>query len=208
MNIKIENKNKTFWVIDPIDGTRDYINKKDEYTLNAALIIDLKPAIGLGLTVVVLLTITVPINNLIFTYFLKPGALIWMGIPDSDLKFVGLISYIGVIAAVVQILEIFLDRYIPFLYNALGIYLPLITVNCAILGASLFMVERELFFLESVIYGFGAGTGWALAIIALAGIRERLKYADIPSGLEGLGITFLTVGLMCFGFMAFGGISL
>ena len=168
----------------------------------------IKPAIGLGLTVVVLLTITVPINNLIFTYFLKPGALFWMGIPDSNLKFVGLISYIGVIAAVVQILEIFLDRYIPFLYNALGIYLPLITVNCAILGASLFMVERELFFIESVIYGFGAGTGWALAIIALAGIRERLKYADIPSGLEGLGITFLTVGLMCFGFMAFGGISL
>ena len=168
----------------------------------------IKPAIGLGLTVVVLLTITVPINNLIFTYFLKPGALFWMGIPDSNLKFVGLISYIGVIAAVVQILEMFLDRYIPFLYNALGIYLPLITVNCAILGASLFMVERELFFMESVIYGFGAGTGWALAIIALAGIRERLKYADIPSGLEGLGITFLTVGLMCFGFMAFGGISL
>ena len=165
-------------------------------------------AIGLGLTVVVLLTITVPINNLIYTYFLNEGALIWAGIPDTNLKFLGLITYIGIIASVVQILEMFLDRYIPFLYNALGIYLPLITVNCAILGASLFMAERELFFVESVVYGFGAGSGWALAIIALAGIRERLKYADIPSGLEGLGITFLTVGLMCFGFMAFGGITL
>jgi|TARA_B110000263_G_scaffold249094_1_gene265651 Na+-transporting NADH:ubiquinone oxidoreductase subunit E len=168
----------------------------------------LKPAIQLGITVIVVLTITVPINNIIYTYILKEGALIWAGIPDSNLKFVGLISYIGIIAAVVQILEMFLDRYIPVLYTALGVFLPLITVNCAILGASLFMVERNYAFTESVVYGFGAGTGWALAIIALAGIRERLKYADIPKGLEGLGITFITVGLMCFGFMSFGGIAL
>lgn len=168
----------------------------------------LKPAIQLGITVIVVLTITVPINNVIYTYILKEGALVWAGIPDSNLKFVGLISYIGIIAAVVQILEMFLDRYIPVLYTALGVFLPLITVNCAILGASLFMVERNYAFTESVVYGFGAGTGWALAIIALAGIRERLKYADIPKGLEGLGITFITVGLMCFGFMSFGGIAL
>lgn len=168
----------------------------------------LKPAIQLGITVIVVLTITVPINNIIYTYVLKEGALIWAGIPDSNLKFVGLISYIGIIAAIVQILEMFLDRYIPVLYTALGVFLPLITVNCAILGASLFMVERNYAFTESVVYGFGAGTGWALAIIALAGIRERLKYADIPKGLEGLGITFITVGLMCFGFMSFGGIAL
>ena len=165
-------------------------------------------AIGLGITVIVVLTITVPINNLIYTTILKPGALAWAGLTDTDLTFVGLISYIGIIAAVIQILEMFLDKYIPVLYNALGVFLPLITVNCAILGGSLFMVERNYFFMESVVYGFGAGTGWALAIVALAGIRERLKYADIPDGLEGLGITFIIVGLMCFGFLSFGGISL
>ena len=165
-------------------------------------------AIGLGITVIVVLTITVPINNLIYTHILKSGALAWAGLPDTDLTFVGLITYIGVIAAIVQILEMFLDKYIPVLYNALGVFLPLITVNCAILGGSLFMVERNYFFMESVVYGFCAGTGWALAIVALAGIRERLKYADIPDGLEGLGITFITVGLMCFGFLSFGGISL
>ena len=169
---------------------------------------NVKAAGGLGLAVIVVLTITVPINNFIYSKFLKAGALEWIGLPNSDLEFVGLITYIGIIAAVVQILEMFLDKFVPALYNALGSFLPLITVNCAILGASLFMVERSYLFVESVVYGFGAGTGWALAIIALAGIRERLKYADIPSGLEGLGITFLTVGLMCFGFMAFGGISL
>lgn len=168
----------------------------------------LNAAIQLGITVIVVLTITVPINNLIYTYILKEGALTWAGLPNTDLKFVGLISYIGIIAAIVQILEMFLDKFIPVLYTALGVFLPLITVNCAILGASLFMVEKNYAFTESVVYGFGAGTGWALAIIALAGIRERLKYADIPEGLEGLGITFITVGLMCFGFMSFGGIAL
>ena len=165
-------------------------------------------AIGLGITVVVVLTITVPVNNLIYSYVLKEGALVWAGIPDSNLVFLSLISYIGIIAAIVQILEMFLDKYIPVLYNALGVFLPLITVNCAILGGSLFMQEKNYAFVESVVYGFGAGTGWALAIVALAGITERLKYADIPDGLQGLGITFITVGLMCFGFLSFGGISL
>lgn len=165
-------------------------------------------ALGLGVAVVVVLGITVPINNLIYQYLLKDGALTWAGQPDVDLSFLGLISYIGVIAAVVQILEMALDRYVPALYNALGIFLPLITVNCAILGASLFMVERDYTFGESVIYGVGSGIGWALAITALAGIREKLKYSDVPEGLQGLGITFMIVGLMSLGFMAFSGIQL
>ena len=169
---------------------------------------NIKAAGGLGMAVIAVLTITVPINNFIYMNFLKPGALVWMGIPNSDLEFVGLITYIGIIAAVIQILEMFLDKYVPALYNALGSFLPLITVNCAILGASLFMVERSYTFTESIVYGFGAGAGWALAILALAGVRERLKYADIPEGLQGLGITFITVGLMCFAFMSFGGIIL
>ena len=169
---------------------------------------NVKAAGGLGMAVIAVLTITVPINNFIYMNFLKPGALAWMGIPNSDLEFVGLITYIGIIAAVIQILEMFLDKYVPALYNALGSFLPLITVNCAILGASLFMVERSYTFSESIVYGFGAGAGWALAILALAGVRERLKYADIPEGLQGLGITFITVGLMCFAFMSFGGIIL
>ena len=169
---------------------------------------NVKAAGGLGMAVIAVLTITVPINNFIYMNFLKPGALAWMGIPNSDLEFVGLITYIGIIAAVIQILEMLLDKYVPTLYNALGSFLPLITVNCAILGASLFMVERSYTFTESIVYGFGAGAGWALAILALAGVRERLKYADIPEGLQGLGITFITVGLMCFAFMSFGGIIL
>ena len=139
---------------------------------------------------------------------LRDGALSWAGLSDVDLSFVGLISYIGVIAACVQILEMFLDKYVPVLYNALGIFLPLITVNCAILGASLFMVEKALYFGESVAYGLGAGVGWALAITILAGIREKLKYSDMPEGLQGLGSTFIIVGLMSFGFMSFGGIIL
>ena len=169
---------------------------------------NVKAAGGLGMAVIAVLTITVPINNFIYMNFLKPGALAWIGIPNSDLEFVGLITYIGIIAAVIQILEMVLDKYVPTLYNALGSFLPLITVNCAILGASLFMVERSYTFTESIVYGFGAGAGWALAILALAGVRERLKYADIPEGLQGLGITFITVGLMCFAFMSFGGIIL
>ncbi len=165
-------------------------------------------AIGLGIAVIVVQAITVPVNNLIFKYLLEPGALTWAGYPDVDLSFLGFLSYIGVIAAIVQILEMFLDKYVPALYNALGVFLPLITVNCAILGASLFMVERDYNFSESVVYGIGAGVGWALAIVALAGVREKLKYSDVPKGLEGLGITFITVGLMSLGFMSFGGIAL
>ncbi|MCO1333503.1 NADH:ubiquinone reductase (Na(+)-transporting) subunit E [Microbulbifer sp. OS29] len=168
----------------------------------------IEAAIGLGVAVIVVLTLTVPVNNLIYTYLLKDGALAWAGYPDVDLSFLGLLSYIGVIAALVQILEMFLDKYVPALYNALGVFLPLITVNCAIMGASLFMVEREYAFGESVAYGFGAGLGWALAITALAGIREKLKYSDVPDGLKGLGITFVTVGLMSLGFMSFGGIDI
>ena len=165
-------------------------------------------AIGLGIAVIVVCLITVPLNNLIYNYVLREGALEWAGLPNTNLEFVELISYIGVIAAAVQILEMFLDKFVPVLYNALGVFLPLITVNCAILGASLFMVEKDLMFTESVVYGLGAGVGWAMAIVILAGIRERLKYADIPDGLQGLGITFIIVGLMSFGFMSFGGISL
>jgi Na+-transporting NADH:ubiquinone oxidoreductase subunit E len=165
-------------------------------------------AIGLGIAVVVVLTLTVPLNNLIYTYVLANGALSWAGLPNVDLSFLGLITYIGVIAAVVQIMEMILDKYVPALYNALGVFLPLITVNCAIMGGVLFMVERDYNFGESIVYGAGAGTGWALAIVALAGIREKLKYSDVPEGLRGLGITFITVGLMSLGFMSFGGIDL
>ena len=165
-------------------------------------------ALGLGIAVVVVLTITVPVNNLIYKYLLADGALAWAGHPEVDLSFLGLLSYIGVIAAIVQIMEMFLDKFVPALYNALGVFLPLITVNCAILGASLFMVERDYDFGESLVYGVGAGVGWALAIVLLAGIREKLKYSDVPDGLKGLGITFITVGLMSLGFMSFSGVQL
>jgi Na+-transporting NADH:ubiquinone oxidoreductase subunit E len=168
----------------------------------------IQAAMGLGIAVVVVLAVTVPVNNLIYTYVLKEGALAWAGYPEVDLSFLGLLTYIGVIAALVQILEMVLDKYFPDLYNALGVFLPLITVNCAIMGASLFMVERDYNFGESLVYGVGAGVGWALAIVALAGIREKLKYSDVPEGLRGLGITFITVGLMSLGFMSFSGISL
>ncbi|MCO6047941.1 NADH:ubiquinone reductase (Na(+)-transporting) subunit E [Aeoliella sp. ICT_H6.2] len=172
---------------------------------------NVKNAFGLGIAVIVILGITVPVNNLIYTELLKKGALgKWLGssLSDVNLEFLGLICYIGTIAAMVQILEMTLDRFFPALYNTLGIFLPLITVNCAILGGSLFMVERNYNFSESLAYGFGAGLGWALAIVALAGIREKLKYSDVPHGLRGLGITFITVGLMAMAFMAFGGIDL
>ncbi|MBN60675.1 MAG: NADH:ubiquinone reductase (Na(+)-transporting) subunit E [Gemmatimonadetes bacterium] len=165
-------------------------------------------AFGLGIAVIVVQVITVPANNLIYQYLLKEDALAWAGLTGVDLTFVGLISYIGMIAAMVQILEMFLDKFVPALYNALGIFLPLITVNCAILGSSLFMVERDYNFGESVVFGFGSGVGWALAIVALAGIREKMKYSDVPPGLRGLGITFITVGLMSLAFMSFSGIQL
>ncbi|MGI9278470.1 MAG: NADH:ubiquinone reductase (Na(+)-transporting) subunit E [Endozoicomonas sp.] len=163
-----------------------------------------KTALGLGVAVVAVLAITVPINNLIYQNILKDSALA----AGIDLSFLGLITYIGVIAALVQILEMFLDKFVPSLYNALGVFLPLITVNCAIMGASLFMVERDYSLGESTVYGLGAGVGWALAIAALAGIREKLKYSDVPPGLQGLGITFITVGLMSLGFLSFSGVQL
>ncbi|MGP1517633.1 MAG: NADH:ubiquinone reductase (Na(+)-transporting) subunit E [Ottowia sp.] len=165
-------------------------------------------AIGLGIAVVVVQTITMPANNLLFRYLLKDGALAWAGLPEVDLSFLGLLSYIGVIAAIVQILEMLLDKYVPSLYNALGVFLPLITVNCAIMGGTLFMVERDYNLAESVVYGFGSGLSWALAIVALAGIREKLKYSDVPAGLQGLGITFITIGLMALGFMSFSGVQI
>jgi Na+-transporting NADH:ubiquinone oxidoreductase subunit E len=165
-------------------------------------------AFGLGVAVVVVQSITVPVNNLIYQNVLKGGALAWAGLPDVDLTFLGLLAYIGVIAAIVQILEMTLDKFVPALYNALGIFLPLITVNCAILGGSLFMVERNYTFGESVAFGLGSGMGWALAIVGLAGIRERMKYSNVPKGLRGLGITFIITGLMAMAFMLFSGIEL
>ncbi|BCV65708.1 MULTISPECIES: NADH:ubiquinone reductase (Na(+)-transporting) subunit E [Shewanella] len=167
-----------------------------------------KTAMGLGVAVIVVLTISVPVNQIIYQGILAPGALAWAGVPDADLSFLKFITFIGVIAALVQILEMALDKYFPPLYNALGIFLPLITVNCAIFGAVSFMVERDYNLGESLVFGFGSGLGWALAIVLLAGIREKLKYADVPDGLRGLGITFITAGLMALGFMSFSGVSL
>ncbi len=169
-----------------------------------------KTAIGLGAAVIVVLSITVPMNYLIYTYLLKPGAMIWLhpSLAAYDLSFLGFLTYIGTIAAMVQIVEMSLDRFVPKLHAALGIFLPLIAVNCAILGASLFMVERGYTLAESAVFGFGSGIGWALAIVALAGIRERLRYSNPPEGLRGLGLTFILVGLMAIGFMAFAGVQL
>ena len=165
-------------------------------------------AMGLGIAVMVVQVITVPVNNLIYHTLLKEDALAWMGITGVDLSFLVLLSCIGMIAALVQILEMVLDKFFPALYHALGVFLPLITVNCAILGGSLFMIERDYDFTQSVVYGVGSGFGWMLAITVMAGVREKLKYSDIPKGLEGLGITFISVGLMSLGFMAFSGIQL
>ena len=163
---------------------------------------NVKTALGLGLAVIVVQMITVPINQMIYQHILKEGG--WL--VEANLEFLSLICYIGVIAAMVQILEMVLDKFFPALHSALGIFLPLITVNCAILGGSLFMQERDYNFIESCVFGVGSGFGWAAAIAALAGIREKLKYSDVPPGLRGLGITFIIVGLMALGFQAFGGI--
>lgn len=165
-------------------------------------------AVGLGVAVIVVQTITVPLNNLVYQHLLKAGALSAIGFGELDLTFIGLICYIGLIAAMVQILEMVLDRFFPALYTTLGIFLPLISVNCAILGGSLFMVERNYDFSESVVFGFGSGFGWALAITLLAAIRQKLKYSDVPDGLKGLGITFMIMGLMALAFMSFSGIQL
>ncbi|MBL8818896.1 MAG: NADH:ubiquinone reductase (Na(+)-transporting) subunit E [Planctomyces sp.] len=175
-----------------------------------ALSKNVKTAFSLGIAVALIQGITVPVNNLIFRYLLQPGALAWAGesLSEQDLSFVGLISYIAVIAAMVQILEMALDRFFPALYNTLGIFLPLITVNCAILGGTLLMVERNLSFADSIVFGWGSGIGWGMAIVVLAGIREKLKYSDVPAGLRGLGITFITVGLMALAFQSFSGIKL
>ena len=167
-------------------------------------------ALGLGMAVVFVSTVTVPVNNLVHFYFLAEGAMSWIhpSLAQYDLSFVGFLSYIGTIAAMVQIVEMTLDRFFPALYTALGVFLPLIAVNCAILGASLFMVEREYNLAESVVFGFGSGTGFMLAIVALAAIRERMRYSNVPLPLRGLGMTFLLTGLMAIGFMAFSGIQL
>ena len=168
----------------------------------------IEAAIGLGIAVIGVIGITVPLNNLIYTYVLKEGALAWLGYPEVSLEFVGLISYIGIIAAVVQILEMFLDKYVPVLYNAVGVFLPLITVNCAILGGSMFLVEREYTFAESTVYGFGSGVGFFLAIASMAAIRHRIRYSNVPQQLRGVGITMLLTGLVSMAFMAFSGIDL
>jgi Na+-transporting NADH:ubiquinone oxidoreductase subunit E len=168
---------------------------------------NLETAFGLGLAMMAVQTITVPVNNLLFTRLLGPGALAWLGLGDVDLSFLVLIASIGVIAATVQILEMVLDRHFPRLYRSLGIYLPLITVNCAILGASLFMVERRYDFPQSLAYGFGSGLGWALAIWALAALRERIDESRVPAGLRGLGIAFVLAGFMSMGFAVFGGLA-
>ncbi|MCG6929596.1 MAG: NADH:ubiquinone reductase (Na(+)-transporting) subunit E [Desulfofustis sp.] len=167
-----------------------------------------KSALGLGLAVLVLTAITVPLNNLLLNKLLKHGALAWLGQPDIDLTFLGLMIYIATIAAVVQVLEMVLDRFVPALYNTLGIFLPLLTVNCAILGACLFMVERDYTFAESVAYGIGSGGGFMLAVVTLAAVREKCEYAHPPKALRGLGMAFITAGLMAMAFMGFAGMSL
>ena len=165
-------------------------------------------AVGLGTAVVFVLTFTAPLNWFIYTFLLKPGALAWAGLPGVDLSFLSFVTFIAIIAAAVQIVEMTMDRFAPTLYAALGIFLPLIAVNCAILGASLFLVEREYGLGESIVFGFGSGVGWALAIIAMAAMRHKIRYSNIPSGLQGLGMTFLLTGLMAMAFMCFSGISL
>jgi len=164
-------------------------------------------AAGLGFAVIVVQTITVPLNNLIYNSLLVEGAWRWLGLPEVDLTFLKLVAFIGVIAAMVQILEMFLDRFFPALYRSLGIFLPLITVNCAILGGSLFMVERRYDFLDAITYGFGSGFGWALAILTFAAIRERLRYSDMPKGVQGLASAFIVTGLMSLGFSAFSSVA-
>lgn len=169
---------------------------------------NMRTAAGLGVAVIFVLTITTPANWLIYNFLLAPGALAWAGLPQVNLVYLKLVLFIATIAAMVQAVEMVIDRYSPALYAALGVFLPLITVNCAILGASLFMVERDYTFSETVVYGIGSGTGWALAIISMSAIQQKLRYADVPEGLQGFGISMITTGLMAIGFMLFAGISL
>ncbi|MFC1719657.1 NADH:ubiquinone reductase (Na(+)-transporting) subunit E [Pseudomonadota bacterium] len=166
-----------------------------------------KTTIGLGIAVIVVEAISVPVNNLLYNFVLRDGALAWANLGHLNFSYLGLLTQIAVIAAMIQVLEMVLNRFFPTLYNTLGIFLPLLTVNCAILGASLFMVQRDLGFTDSVAYGLGAGVGWALAIVMLAGLREKMKYSDIPAGLEGLGIAFVTTGLISLAFMGIAGLS-
>ena len=166
-----------------------------------------KTTLGLGVAVIVVEGLSVPLNSLIYNGLLRQGALAWAGLGDMDFSYLGLLTQIAVIAAMVQVLEIILHRFFPALYHALGVFLPLITVNCAILGASLFMVQRDYGIVESVSYGLGAGFGWALAVVALAGLREKMRYSDIPEGLQGLGIAFITTGMLSLGFMGIAGIN-
>ncbi|GIU49679.1 Na(+)-translocating NADH-quinone reductase subunit E [Shewanella sairae] len=163
---------------------------------------------GLGIAVIVVMTLAVPLNQLIYANILAPGALAWAGYPALDLSYLQLITFIGVIAALVQILEMFLDKYIPALYDSLGIFLPLLTVNCAIFAGVIFMANRDYNLAESTVFAMGSGFGWAMAIVMLAGLRERMKFHAIPEGLQGIGIVFITTGLMALGFMAFSGISI
>ena len=163
-------------------------------------------AFGVGVAMIVVQSLSVPVNYLLHAYILSAGALAWMGLPDVDLGFMRLITFIGIVAAMVQIIEMLLDRYVPALYGALGIYLPLLAINCAIIGGSLFMVERQYDLIESTVYGIGTGIGWALAIVALAAIRERLRYANVPEGLQGLCIAFIVTGLLSMAFSAFVGV--
>ncbi|HKX46001.1 MAG TPA: NADH:ubiquinone reductase (Na(+)-transporting) subunit E [Planctomycetota bacterium] len=165
-------------------------------------------AIGLGAAVIFVLGVTTPLNQFLNEKLLLPGSLAWMGLPDVDLGFLQFLVLIGTIAAVTQIVEMAIDRFSPELYNALGVFLPLIAVNCAILGGALFMVKREYNLAEATVFGVGSGVGWALAIVTLAAIREKLRYNDIPEALRGLGATFIVVGLMAMGFLAFSGIQL
>lgn len=163
-------------------------------------------AIGLGIAVIFVQVLTVPMNWALQTYVLGEGALWWAGFPDSDLGYLQFLTFIASIAAVTQVVEMAVDKFSPKLYAALGIFLPLIAVNCAILGGSLFMAERKYSFAQSVVYGFGSGTGWALAIVSMATIRWRMRTANIPAPLRGLGITFITTGLVAMAFMTFSGI--
>jgi len=169
---------------------------------------NLQTSLGLGIAVVFVLTITTPVNWLIYRYLLAPGALAWAGLPDVDLSFLKLILFIAIIAGIVQMVEMVIDRYSQALYNALGVFLPLITVNCAVLGVSLFMVERSYTFAETIVYGVGSGIGWLLAIVSMATIKIKLRYADVPEGLQGFGINMITTGLMAMAFMLFSGITL
>jgi Na+-transporting NADH:ubiquinone oxidoreductase subunit E len=165
-------------------------------------------AIGLGIAVTFVLALCVPLNQFLEHALMKPGSLAWAGLPDVDISFLSFLTQIGTIAAVTQVVEMAVERYAPALYGALGVFLPLIAVNCAILGTSLFMVERDYTFAESAVFGVGSGVGWMLAIVTLAAVREKMRYSNVPAPLRGLGITFITVGLMSIGFMVFSGIQL